>query len=88
MHLPDHFSIAALANTFTSFFISKIPISRSSFTFGSCSNVLIPLNTRKVLQNLAHATNDQVRRLVFLAPCKSSDLDPLPTRLVKDCIDI
>ena len=29
-----------------------------------------------------------MRRLVLSAPCKSSDLDPLPTSLVKDCIDI
>ena len=29
-----------------------------------------------------------MRRLVLSAPCKSSDLDPLPTGLVKDCIDV
>ena len=29
-----------------------------------------------------------MRHLVLLAPCKSSDLDPIPTRLVKDCPDI
>ena len=32
--------------------------------------------------NLCH------RRLVLLTSCKSSDLDPIPTSLVKDCIDI
>ena len=41
-----------------------------------------------VLQNLTHVTDDEVRRLVLSAPCKSSDLDPVPTSLVKDCIDI
>ena len=30
----------------------------------------------------------RLRRLVLSAPCKSSDLDPMPTSLVKDCIDI
>ena len=29
-----------------------------------------------------------MRRLVLSAPCKSSDLHPLPTGLVKDCIDV
>ena len=29
-----------------------------------------------------------MRRLVLSASCKSSDLDPLPTGLVKDCIDV
>ena len=88
MYLPDHSSIAALANTFSSFFIDKISIIRSSFPSGSCSNVLTPPNTREVLHNLSHVTDAEVRRLVLSAPCKSSGLDPLPTSLVKDCIDI
>ena len=55
---------------------------------GSCSNVLTPPNTREVLHNLSHVTDAEVRRLVLSAPCKSSDLHPLPTGLVKDCIDV
>ena len=43
---------------------------------------------KRVLQNLSYVTADEVRRLVLRAPCKSSDLDPTPTCLVKDCIDI
>ena len=78
----------ALANTFSSFFINKISIIRSSFPSGSCSNVLTPPNTREVLQNLSYVTDAEVRRLVLSAPCKSSDLDPLPTGLGKDCIDV
>ena len=31
---------------------------------------------------------DEVRHLIQLVPFKSSDLDPIPTGLVKDCIDI
>ena len=88
MHLPDHFSITALANIFSSFFMNKIPIIRSSFPSGSCLNLLTPPNTREVLHNLTHVTDDEVRRLFLSAPCKSSDLGSLPTNLVKDCIDI
>ena len=88
MYLPDHSSITALANTFSSFVINKISIIRSSFSSGSYSNVLTPPNTREVLHNLYHVTNAEVRRLVLSAPCKPSDLDPLPTGLLKDCIDI
>ena len=52
--------------------------------------MLNPPDTRKVLQNLSCVTADEVglRCLVLQAPCKSSDLDPIPTSLVKDCIDI
>ena len=81
-HLPDHSSIVALANTFSSFFI------RSSFSFDSHSRVLHPPDTRKVLQNLSCVTADVVRHLVLWTPCKSSDVDLIPTSLVKDCIDI
>ena len=88
MYLPDHSSITALANTFSSFFINKISIIRSSFLSGSCSNVLTPPNTREVLHNLSHVTDAEVRCLVLSAPCKSYDLHPLPTGLVKDCIDV
>ena len=49
---------------------------------------MTPPNTGEVLHNLPHVTDAEVRRLVLSAPCKSSDLDPLPTGLVKDCIDV
>ena len=88
MYLPDHSSITTLANTFSSFFINKIYIIQSSFSSGSCSNVLTPPNTREVLHKRPHVTDAEVRRLVLSDPCKSSDLDPLPTGLVKDCINI
>ena len=79
MHLPDHSSIGTLANTFSSFFIKKIPVIRSSFPSDSHSRVLNPPDTMKVLQNLSFVTADEVRHLVLRAPCKSSDLDPIPT---------
>ena len=88
MYLPDHSSITTLANTFSSFFINKISIIRPSFPSGSCSNVLSTPNTREVLHNLSYVTDAEERRLVLSGPCKSSDLDPLPTFLVKDCIDV
>ena len=47
-----------------------------------------PTDTRKVLRSLTCVTDDEVCHLILLAPCKSSDLDPIPTSLVKDCIDI
>ena len=83
----DHSSIAALANTFSSFFFNKISVIRS-FPCDSHSRVLNPPDTRKVLQNLSCVTADEVRHIVLRAPCKSSDLDPIPTCLVKGCIDI
>ena len=67
IHLPDHSSIATLANTFSSFFINKISVIHSSFPSDSHSRVLNPPDTRKVLQNLSCVTADEVRHLVLLA---------------------
>ena len=50
--------------------------------------MLNPPDTRKALQNLSCVSADEVRYLVLWAPCKSSDLDPISTSLVRDCIDI
>ena len=88
MHLLDLSSIATLANTFSSFFIKQIAVIRSSFSSDSHSRVLNPPHTRKALQNQSCVTADEGRYLVLRALCTSSDLDPIPTSLVKDCIDI
>ena len=88
MHLPDYSSIVALANTFSSFFNNKIPAIHSSFPSDSHSRVLNPPDARKVLQNLTCFTANEVGHLDLRAPCKTSDLDPIPTSLVKYCIGI
>ena len=69
-------------------FINKISVIHSSCPSDSQSRVLSPPDTRKVLQNLSCVTADEVRHFVLRALCKSSDLDLIPTSLVKDCIDI
>ena len=88
IHFPDHSSTLALANTFSTFFINNISVIHSSFPSDSHSQLLNAPDTRKVLQNLTCVTADEVCRLVLWAPCKSSDLDPIPTSLMQDCIDI
>ena len=88
MHLSDHSPIATLVNTFSSFFISRISVIRSSFPPDSHSRVLNSPDTRKVLQNLSCVSADEVCHLVLQVPCKSSNLDPIPTSLEQDCIDI
>ena len=50
--------------------------------------MLIPPDTRKVLENLTCVTDDEVCHPVLLGPCKSSDLHSTPSSLVKSCIEI
>ena len=50
--------------------------------------VLNPPDTGKLLQSPTCVTADEVWHTALLAPCKPSDLDPIPTSLGNDCIDI
>ena len=70
MHLPDHSSIIAIANTFSSIFISKISKIPSFFPSDSNSRMSNPRDTRKVLQNPTCVTADEVRSLVLRVLCK------------------
>ena len=90
MHLPDHSSVAALADTFGSFFISKVSIIRTAFPLHAHLNTtkLNPPDTGAVLQDFVPVSEAEVRRFVLTSPCKSCDLDPIPTTLVRDCIDV
>ncbi len=88
MHLPKFSTIQSLADTFGSYFVDKISIIRSAFP--SCPD---PDETSRPhhnapLQHFSPATEDEVRRFIVSAPCKSSDLDPIPTSLLKPCLDI
>ena len=71
IHLPDHSSIATLANTFSWFFINKISVIRSSFPSDSHSRVPILPDTRKVLQNLScHSFSSVLELFRFPIVCK------------------
>ena len=34
------------------------------------------------------ATADEVRKLIINSPSKTCDLDPIPTELLKSCLDV
>ena len=88
MYLPDYSSIAALANTFIWFFINEISAIRTSFPSDSHSRVLSPPPPRYQERSTESkcVTVEEVRHLVLRAPSRTSDLDPIPTSLVKDCM--
>ena len=71
------------------FFINKISIIRAAFPLHTHLNTtnLNPPDTRAVLHEFVPLSEAEVRRLVLTSPCKPCDLDPIPTTLVRDCID-
>ena len=85
--LPAHSSKKSLADTFVSFFTNKISKIRDTFptsgSFNDASDSVPPaFNTFKPV------TEDEVSKCTNGSPTKSCPLDPIPTFLLKNCLDI
>ena len=69
--LPDCTSIPLLAERFSSFFIDKISIIRSSFSSGENTEALNSLQkSQATILSFAPATKEEVRKLVLASPPK------------------
>ena len=89
--LPDTTSIQELARNFGEFFINKISVIRASFPSSVSSDIdtcdpAQPGPTH--LSVFSPISEADVKRLIMAAPTKSCDLDPIPTQLLKSCIDV
>ena len=90
--LPPHSSAVQLANDLGEFFIRKIADIRAdldSLTHLSVSH-LPPGKMFTGLQpftNFTPVTSESVKRLIVEAPTKSCPSDPIPTGLLKECLD-
>ena len=88
--LPNCSDTLNLANSFGTFFQDKIAKLRTVFNtqqHGS-TNTQKPDYTPPILGSFAELTEEEVKKLVLASPSKSCSLDPCPTDLVKDCLDI
>ena len=68
------------------FFHEKIEKLQPLFT-ESIDSSRSPSPTVQQLQNLQPATIDEIRTLINKSPSKSCPLDPIPTFLLKDCLE-
>ena len=75
-----------MADCFATFFSNKIIKIHESFSSSeSCNTVHLPFDPPK----LTVFTQDEIgRKIISKSPTKSCLLDPLPTFLIKECIDI
>ena len=90
--LPPHSSAAQLANDVGEFFIRKISDIRAdldSLTHLPASH--LPPGKRftgpQLFTNFTPMTPESVKRLIVEAPTKSCPSDPIPTSLLKECLD-
>jgi exonuclease III len=87
--LPTHDSEKELADKFSTFFENKIRVISQSFEIGNPpldSNEYNSLGARP-LTSYQSVSKEDVRKLVMSGNSKSCHLDPIPTSLLKDCID-
>ena len=84
---PEHSTLEQLANDFSDFFISKIELIRAKLD--SVSTVPIVEDTcDSEFDSFKLLSPDEVRKLIVKSPCKSCTLDPIPTDLLRKCLDV
>ena len=85
--LPAHSSEKNLADTFASFFTNKISKIRDTFSASGSFNDT-PDYVPPAFNTFKPVTEDEVRKCINGSPTKSCLLDPIPTFLLRDCLDI
>ena len=86
--LPSHESEKSLADQFTFFFFNKIKKIRDNFApTGTEYDVRPPSDPPKITV-FRQVYEEAVDNIIKMSPTKSCLLDPLPTFLIKECIDI
>jgi len=86
--LPTHVCSKELADRFSDYFATKITNIRNKIRGEAPPAYDVssePKFQGEPLSQFAQVTEDEVQRLIAKAPCKSCDLDPLPTWLLKEC---
>ena len=89
--LPNHDSLLQLANDFGNFFIVKIETIRrniDSITTESLLEMDHSPDCEIKFSSFKPLTEAEVRKLVMKSKPTTCDLDPIPSSLLKECIDI
>ena len=88
--LPITDCLQDLADKFNDFYIQKIANIRSGFAPNDQQDYNWEDNTHSLhveFSTFSCLTEDEVKKLVSRSPCKSCPSDPIPTNLLKLCID-
>ena len=87
--LPENLSLKTICEKFSNFFVDKITIICSKFPDDNELRNLHPSYDIHFLMNtLTLATEAEIKKLIMKLKSTSSDLDPFPTSLLKDCLDV
>jgi hypothetical protein len=88
--LPRHKSMEDLVTEFGDFFINKIRKIQEDLEVlrSNISNMTSEDCCDSSLEILKPTSEDEITKLIKKSPCKSCDLDPVPTFLLKECLDV
>ena len=87
-HLPENSSLKDLCNKFSKFFVQKIEKIRSGFTETNIHLFYTSSTSTKKLLNFKPVSMQQVQKIIMKSSNATSELDPIPTTLVKSCISV
>ena len=70
--------------------MDKIAIIRSKFPdkLHKIPSVQTKKEIRSKMNSFERATEDEIKKLILSSSSKSCDLDPIPTNVLKNCLDI
>ena len=88
--LPSATSNEALANDMSDFFVNKVQQIRQSLESLQTTGKCLPDDARSpiLLSVIEPTTEAEVRKLIMSSPSSSCPLDPLPTPLLKQSLDV
>ena len=87
--LPKHVSLKSLCDSFSGHFRDKVSLICSTFSNHASNHVNVETpQINSPLAAFTTATVDEVRKIIMSSQNKSCDLDPLPTTLMKACLDL
>ena len=79
--LPEHTDPTKLANEFDTFFLKKVEIIKKNLG-------LIPVTPKENLESFSALSIEEVSKIVRESSNASCRLDPIPTWLLKSCVDV
>ena len=88
--LPPHASEKSLGNQFATYFSEKIKNIRDSFQSNDnvTDDLVCPPQSPGSFSQFSPVSSETILKFIMKSPRKSCQLDPIPTFLLKDCIDI
>ena len=87
--LPEFTSVKSLCDHFSRYFVDKIETIRFKFP-DKVQNIpqVQKQEIRSKMNVFERASEDEINRLILSSSSKSCDLDPIPTSVLKNCLDI